>query len=157
MDHMHIPPCTLIQSRFVFNRHLTCQIPPLSEICLSQWELRQRKGSRCLSRDMRKWRTARLMVSASSLLIIPTFSIYCSLLLIQHVPLYRRFVSTMPLLHPLLLSHHRCLLPCKDRPVFTNLPGPAGDVLYMYIYSTRRLRSQSTVRFISIKQQSSSR
>lgn len=33
----------------------------------------------------------------------------------------------MPLLHPLLISHHRSLLPCQDGAVFTHFPDAAGE------------------------------
>ena len=53
----------LILPYFILNRLLICQILQFSVICLSQWELRQRKGNRCLSKDTKKWRTARLKVA----------------------------------------------------------------------------------------------
>lgn len=33
----------------------------------------------------------------------------------------------MPLLYPLLLSHHRSFLPCQDGAIFTHIPGTAGE------------------------------
>ena len=44
------------------DRHLICQIRQRSGICPSQWELRQKKGNRCLWRDMKRWRTVRVKV-----------------------------------------------------------------------------------------------
>ena len=41
-----------------FKRLLISPIRWHSVICPSQWEPRQRRGGRCLSRDMKKWRTA---------------------------------------------------------------------------------------------------
>lgn len=46
----------------VIDRHLIYQILQRSVICPNQWELRQKKGNRCLCRDMKRWRTVRVKV-----------------------------------------------------------------------------------------------
>lgn len=57
------------------------------------------------------------------------FFFFCCLLLFlfNALLLCRSLVGTMPLLYPLLLSHHRSLLPGQDGALFTHLPGTAGE------------------------------
>lgn len=58
--HNLIPPPFIF---YLMDRHSTCQILQLSVICLSQWELRQRKGNRCSYRDTKKLRTMKVKLS----------------------------------------------------------------------------------------------
>lgn len=66
------------------------------------------------------------MYFSSSLSLLLLFR--CLLLfLFNALLLCRRLVGTMPLLYPLLLSHHRSLLPGQDGALFTHLPDTAGE------------------------------
>lgn len=44
-----------------------------------------------------------------------------------HMLICRRPVGTVSLLHPLLVGHHRRLLPRQDGALFTHLPDSAGE------------------------------
>lgn len=70
------------------------------------------------------------------------FFLLFTVLLFIALLLCRRFVGTMPLLYPLLLGHHRCLLPCQDGAIFTHLPDTAGEALHTRMCNEIHLDSQ---------------
>lgn len=67
------------------DRPSICQILQLSVTCLSQWELRRRRGGRCSSRDMKKWRIWSRGMVCMSVPHLACFFVffYCSLIFIQ--------------------------------------------------------------------------
>lgn len=110
----------------VLHRFLICQILQRSGICPSRWELKQRKGNRCLSRDTKKLKAKRVKVS----IWLNFIYFYCFIhvtVSIFKVIFSNRPDSTMPLLYPLLLSHYCGILPCQDGAIFPHLPGATGE------------------------------
>lgn len=74
----------------VLDRRSICQILQLSVTSLNQWELRQRKGDRCSSKDMKKWRTLRLMVCIQLFTFHYSVLMLFTVLCIQHYSFYSK-------------------------------------------------------------------
>ena len=133
-------------------RLLISPIRRRSGICPSQWEPRQRRGGRCLWRDMKRWRTAMvplLLSDTCSILTLvsgPSCNIPSSHLLYRW---HRWSVGSLPLLHPLLLRYHRGVIPGQDGAVLQHLPNPPGETVNT-TRSTAKLTNSRTDKCFSI-------
>lgn len=111
---------------FVPARPWTCPTPTLSATCPSQWELRRSEGGRCSSRDTKKLRTRRGKVLVH--VLVPSVRARLCPSAVNPASLLpcRGLGCTVPLLHALLVRHHRRLLPGQDGALLAHLPDAAG-------------------------------